>query len=84
MVALKSRKEADEQLSEVVTNAFERGFLLKNLSRQTDGQFKWLCNLNEITRNYLKIVSFPTLEPTYQGALLEIAGKQSDYVTDET
>lgn len=81
---LKSRKEADEQLSEVVTNAFERGFLLKNLSRQTDGQFKWLCNLNEITRNYLKIVSFPTLEPTYQGAVLEIAGKQSDYVTDET
>ena len=81
---LKNRKEADERLSEVVSSAFERGFLLKNLSRQADGQFKWICNLPEITRNYLKITSFPSLEPTYTHPVLEIAGRQSDYVTEET
>lgn len=84
LATLKNRKEADDRLSEVVTNAFERGFLLKNLSRQADGTFKWLCNLPEITRNYLKMVSFPSLEPTYKAPVLEIAGRQSDYVTDET
>ena len=81
---LKSRKEADGKLSEVVNSAFERGFLLKNLSRQSDGTFQWLCHLPEITRNYLKITGFPSLTPHYTGSVLAVAGGQSDYVTEET
>lgn len=84
LATLKNRKQADEHLSTVVTSAFERGFLLKNLSRQSDGTFKWLCNLPEITRNYLKITGFPALNPSYTAPVLEIAGQQSDYVTEET
>ncbi|WP_020561045.1 alpha/beta fold hydrolase [Thiofilum flexile] len=82
--SLKSRKEADDALSEVVSSAFERGFLLKNLTRQQDGSFKWLCNLPEITRNYLKITGFPALIPQYTAPVLTIAGRQSDYVTEDT
>ena len=48
---LQSRKQADEWLSNAVKQAFERGFLLKNLGRSSNGAFYWQCHLQEIARN---------------------------------
>ncbi|MBO0611971.1 MAG: hypothetical protein RL122_402 [Pseudomonadota bacterium] len=79
---LSSRKQADEWLSATVKHPFERGFLLKNLGRKTEGQFYWQCNLPEIARHYLKISGFPTTDAVYPAPTLFIRGGQSDYVAD--
>jgi esterase len=80
---LRSRKQADEWLSAVVKHPMERGFLLKNLGRDTQGQFYWQCNLPEITRHYLKISGFPAMHTQCQVPTLCVRGALSDYVTDE-
>jgi esterase len=77
---LRSRKQADEWLAQVVDHPFERGFLLKNLARMGDGTFHWQCNLPEIARHYLKISGFPTTDACYPGETLFIRGGQSNYV----
>ncbi len=59
LAQLTSRKQADEWLAPTVKHPFERGFLLKNLGRNTDGAFYWQCNLPEIARHYLNISGFP-------------------------
>ncbi|HRJ51334.1 MAG TPA: alpha/beta fold hydrolase [Candidatus Thiothrix moscowensis] len=80
---ISSRKQADEWLAATVKQPFERGFLLKNLGRATDGTFFWQCNLAEIARHYLKISSFPAFDIATHMPALFIDGGQSDYVQDE-
>jgi esterase len=77
-----SRKQADAWLSPTVKHPFERGFLLKNLARATDGHFYWQCNLPEIVRHYLKISGFPAITSAFHAPTLFIRGGQSDYVAD--
>jgi esterase len=79
---LGSRKQADEWLASTVKHPFERGFLLKNLGRNTDGTFYWQCNLHEIARHYLKISGFPATDRQFSHPTLFIRGGQSDYVAD--
>jgi esterase len=81
LATLQSRKQADEWLSGIVKHPFERGFLLKNLRRNTDGTFAWQCNLPEIARHYLKISAFPHIDTQFLAPTLFIRGGQSDYVT---
>ncbi len=80
LAEIKNRKQADEWLMPVVNHPFERGFLLKNLGRRSDGSFYWQCNLTEIVRNYLKICGFPQLEAQFNAPTLFIRGGQSDYI----
>lgn len=82
LATIKNRKQADEWLIPVVNHPFERGFLLKNLGRRSDGSFYWQCNLSEIVRHYLKICGFPQLEAQFTAPTLFIRGGQSDYVQD--
>jgi esterase len=82
LAELQNRKQADEWLSTTVKQPFERGFLLKNLGRNSDGTFYWQCYLQEIARQYLKITSFPVLATTFNAPSLFIRGGQSDYVQD--
>ena len=80
---LSSRKQADEWLAPTVKHPFERGFLLKNLARHSDGHFYWQCNLPEIVKHYLKISSFPPAPAQTDLPTLFIKGGQSDYIGEE-
>ncbi|MDQ5767010.1 alpha/beta fold hydrolase [Thiothrix subterranea] len=82
LATLTSRKQADEWLSSTVKHPFERGFLLKNLGRHTDGTFFWQCNLPEIAKQYLKISGFHAPESVFTQPTLFVRGGQSDYVQD--
>ncbi len=76
-----SRRQADNWMSSSVSDPFERGFLLKNLSRNAHGKLIWECNLPEIARYYdPEIVSFPATDSRYLGSTLFIGGTQSDYL----
>lgn len=82
LVSLTSRREADAWLEPIVRHPLERGFLLKNLGRQADGQFYWQCNLPEIARYYLSISGFPAIDTVFSDPVQFIRGGQSDYVAD--
>lgn len=77
---IKQRNQAEQWLSNVVSSPVERGFLLKNLKRNTTG-FYWQCYLSEIAKNYLKISSFYlNKQQRYTAPTLFIKGGQSDYI----
>ncbi|MBN3564515.1 alpha/beta fold hydrolase [Aliamphritea spongicola] len=76
-----SRREAEQQLAEQVTDTGLRQFLLKNLYRSENG-FAWRMNLAVIESQYANI-SAPPEGNTYQGNTLFIKGGQSEYITLE-
>ena len=79
---IKQRKDADIQLSQYVDNLSVRQFLLRNLSSE-NGQFSFKCNLENIAKNYPKIMTAYQGSNSYQGPTLFIKGANSDYILPE-
>jgi esterase len=90
LAEISRRKQADDYLAQWITSPIDRGFLLKNLKRSSADQYNtshnqniwyWQCNLNEISRQYLKLSAFPDQAPrTYTQPCLFIQGGKSDYI----
>jgi esterase len=78
--SLESRKEADDQLAKYVPNVGERQFLLKSLSRASDG-FEWKINVAAIDNNIGLIVGEIDGEPNPVPTLF-IDGENSNYIRD--
>lgn len=79
---LKSRKDADQQLSQYVEEASVRQFLLRNL--QVKGsEIGFKCNVEFISNNYDDIVKGLDSNDSYSGDTLFIKGGNSDYITIE-
>jgi len=76
---LKSRNEADQSLSEYIPELSMRHFLLKNLTRGTDGNFEWRINLSIISEN-IENVGEALVSGTYEGPTLFIGGANSNYI----
>ncbi len=76
---IKTRKEADIQLTQAVETASVRQFLLRNLSSK-NGQFSFKCHLDYISNCYPQIMSGFSLEQQYDGDTLFIKGGDSDYI----
>lgn len=79
---LKNRKEADDQMAEVISNFGVRQFILKNLDRKKDGSFQWKLNLDAIESAIEKVGEGIEGEVSFDGNALFIAGGNSDYITD--
>ena len=77
--ALTSRNDADQVLSVYVPEAKVRQFLLKNLSRKSEGGFEWKINVDAINKNIEAMGSGMVQEGTYEGPVLFVKGKRSDY-----
>ena len=80
---LKTRKEADDQMSLVITNFGVRQFILKNLDRRKDGSFGWKLNLDVIEKAIEKVGEGMEDKVQYNGETLFIAGGNSDYIKSE-
>jgi esterase len=80
---VKTRAEADEILSGYVPEEDVRQFLLKNLSRKTEGGFSWKINLPSIETNLENIGQDLQFDGTFDGATLFVRGATSSYVKDE-
>lgn len=83
LTKIASRKEADELLKQKIKDFGVRQFLLKNLTRQKAGGFKWKMNLPVIYQNYKQILSAIESEDTFDNSTLFIRGGASDYVKAE-
>jgi len=83
LAKITSRKEADEFLKQKIDDFGVRQFLLKNLTRQKEGGFKWKMNLPIIHQNYQPILSAIESEDSFDNDTLFIRGGISDYVKEE-
>lgn len=74
------REEADEILAESIENRAVRQFLLKNLTRNEEGQLTWRINLPVIRENLEKIGAEIGENQSTRIPALFIAGNQSHYI----
>jgi len=80
LTAVKSRKDADQQLAKSISEAGVRQFLLKNLRKQDNNDWCWRMNLTALERCYPDLIGSPTEEGEYNGPVLFIRGGNSDYI----
>jgi len=78
---LTSRQEADQQLASYIPSMPIRQFLIKNLSKDTSGEFAWKFNLNTITQEYENILAAVKIDQPFDHPTLFITGGKSDYVS---
>ncbi|PIE24908.1 MAG: alpha/beta hydrolase [Neptuniibacter caesariensis] len=82
LASLKSRSDADKQLTTFISDSRVRAFLLKNLYRAENGEFKWRMNLALLHNQYTRISAAPKGE-AYAKPVLFIKGAKSDYLIPE-
>jgi len=80
---IESRKMADEQLMTPIPDFGVRQFLLKNLTRDKEGGYRWKMNLPAIYKNYQNILANILPDEPYTGSSLFIRGGRSGYIQEE-
>ncbi len=78
-----SRKQAAAALESKIPDFGVRQFLLKNLTNDKKGGYKWKMNLPVIHQNYGQILEAIESEETFDNPTLFIRGGASDYIQDE-
>ena len=79
-VNIKDRKMADSFLSERGIELSVRAFLLKNLRRNTAGNFELKININAIKANYESHLSVAPQGKVFNAPCLFLKGENSDYI----
>ena len=78
-----SRQEVEATLAPEISSLALRRFLLKNLGRNSNGEFFWKINLRGLKNNYLSLRQ-PVSAPTpFTGPTLFISGGKSNYINPE-
>lgn len=80
--SLKSRKEADNVLSEKIKDFGTRQFLLKNLYWKDKEQLAWRFNLDVIKKEIIPISEWDISDLKFSGNSLFIKGGKSEYILD--
>lgn len=78
--SITSRKEADDQMASIITNMGVRQFILKNLTRDGDGNFVWKLNVSAIEKAIEAVGEGLDKEVSFAGSSLFIGGGKSDYI----
>ena len=81
--AITSRRDADALISDLIAETSVRSFLLKNLARTPEGEFRVKLNLASVNQNYAStLVSAPTGQ-AYGGPTLFLKGELSAYIQEK-
>ncbi|NRA47716.1 MAG: alpha/beta fold hydrolase [Phaeodactylibacter sp.] len=79
-----SRSEAEAVLKAQIHNLGIRQFLLKNLSRDKSGGYRWKMNLSALWAHYADILAVHEgVQLPYESEVLFVRGGKSDYIQDE-
>jgi esterase len=81
LTSLNTRKEAEKILNDKLNEQSTIQFLMKNLHRDTEGQYHWKMNLDAIINNYDYIKQDITGSP-YDGPCWFVRGANSRYILD--
>ncbi len=82
LTKLASRTEADQILSKSVSESDVRQFLLKNLTRNTNGGFDWKINIRSIDHHIDEIGEGMQYHGKFDKPALFIKGSKSTYYAD--
>jgi pimeloyl-ACP methyl ester carboxylesterase len=76
------RKVADEELSAIISEKSLRDFLITNLTKSENGDFRWRINLETLEKCFDEgVANFPdTSNLKFDGPTLFIGGSKSDYL----
>jgi esterase len=80
--AVQSRKEADQQMSQVISSAALRGFLLQNLQRDQQG-YRWELGLEHLRAAVSSITGFEQPQSQFEDDAVFIPGSESHYVNEQ-
>lgn len=82
--SIRTRKEAEEQLSKYIPDSGTRQFLLKNLYWKEENRLAWRFNLGGISKN-IEVVgeTFDSKGRTCPVPVLFLRGERSEYILDE-
>lgn len=80
---LNSRSEAEDYFRKCLEEESTVQFLLKNLTREKDGTYRWKMNLPVIIEHYPEILGFESDEDPFDSDTLFIRGDKSDYIIPE-
>ena len=79
---IKTRRDADIALAEHIDEEMIRLFILKNLYRNSDGQFDWRLNVDAVIAAYPQLCLGMEGQQPFDGPVLFIKGELSPYVRD--
>lgn len=80
---LSNRNEAEFYLRRHINEESTVQFLLKNLSRDKAGGYRWKMNLSVITNHYREILSHDESNDIFTGPTLFVRGEKSNYIIPE-
>jgi len=80
--AVQSRKEADQQMSQVISSPALRGFLLQNLQRDQQ-RYQWELGLEHLRAAVSLITGFERPQAKFEEDAVFIPGSESHYVTEQ-
>jgi len=80
--SIQNRSDAEDQLERLIPEPDVRQFLLKNLSRDLQGGYRWRMNLPVIREAYPGILGFTGADFSYDGPTLFVRGGRSRYIED--
>jgi esterase len=84
LTKIKSRREAENQLMDTVTDWGMRQFILTNLNGDENGVWKWTVNREALTQSLKSILDFDIIDSeTFKGPTRFIRGGKSNYITYE-
>lgn len=79
LASISNRAEAESILSQFESDQGVRQFLLKNLSRDSEGKFFWKVNLPVLSKNLQLIGTDLEYPGSFDGPSLFVRGSKSDY-----
>jgi pimeloyl-ACP methyl ester carboxylesterase len=77
------REDIDKFLEPRIHNFGVRQFIMKNLTRNTNGQFEWKSNFEVLILNYRKLMDFPNMHTQFLGNTYFIKGENSNYINQD-
>ena len=80
--AVQSRKEADQQMSQVISSPALRGFLLQNLQRDQQ-RYQWELGLEHLRAAVSLISGFERPQAKFEEDAVFIPGSESHYVNEQ-
>jgi pimeloyl-ACP methyl ester carboxylesterase len=83
LAACQERGQLDEALAPFIPERVVRQFLLKSVTRDAGGAFRWKLNLRGIFRNYERLCEALPTDRLFDHPALFIRGGQSGYIRGE-
>lgn len=77
------RSQVQDQLMEALNNKAIVLFLMKNLSRNPDGSYRWKANIQALYDNYDNILKNCEFDTKIDKKVLFVKGEKSDYIEND-